>query len=193
MPPLVEAFGAERLIGRRTEPALPIELLHRYRRVVAGQGVLIPVGVNESNLSETAGLDNLLPEHPVIPASLLCSCLYDLLRRFDGLDQLDTLGNRVRHRLFDVDVLSGCDRVERDRLVPMIGRADQDGVDFAIVENPAVIGNRPEILAGCDLGLNGGAQLGVALPVVCAQRVLDPANTEALELMGQKGPSEAHF
>src|SRR6266496_4354796 len=60
---------------------------------------------------------------------------------------------------------------------------DQNDVGETGLDDLVVIGNCPEILAGCDLRLNGGAQLGVALPVERAQRILDPANTKALELM----------
>ena len=52
--PLVEALRAERLIGRGAEPALPIELVHRDRRVVARRRVLIPVGLDEGDLAEAA-------------------------------------------------------------------------------------------------------------------------------------------
>ena len=151
VPPLIEALRPEGLVGRRAKPTLPIELVHRNRRVVAGPGVLIPVRLDERNLAQPARVDDLLPQHPVLPAPLLGAGLHDLLRRLDHLDHLRALGNRVRDRLLDVDVLSGRHGVERHGLVPVIGRADHDGVDLAIVEDAAVV---------CDLGGSGPGDLG---------------------------------
>ena len=57
------------------------------------------------------------------------------------LHHLRAFGDGVRDRLLDVDVLAGRHGVERDGLVPVIGRADHHGVDPAIVEDAAVVGD----------------------------------------------------
>ena len=116
--------------------------------------MLVPVGLDERDLAEPAGVDDLLAQHPVIPAALLRAGLHDLLRRFDGLDHLRAFGDGVRDRLLDVDVLAGGDGVERDGLVPVIGRADHHRVDLAIVEDAAVVGH----LRGRGPGDLGGLQ-----------------------------------
>ena len=87
----------------------------------------------------------------MIPAALLGAGLHDLLRRFDRLHHLGAFGDRVRDGLLDVDVLAGGDRVERDRLVPVIGRADHDRVDLAVVQDAAIVGDLQRGGAG-DLG-----------------------------------------
>ena len=103
--------------------------------------MLIPVGLDERDLAQASGIDDLLAEQEVIPAALLRAGLDDLLRGFDDPDHLGAFGDRVRDRLLDVDVLAGGDGVERHRLVPVIGRADHDRVDLAVVEDPAVVGH----------------------------------------------------
>ena len=113
--------------------------------------MLIPVRLDERDLAEPARVDDLLPQHPVVPAALLRAGLHDLLRRFDGLDHLRAFGDGVRDRLLDVDVLAGRHGVERHGLVPVVGRADHDRVDRAIVEDAAVVG---------DLGGSGAGDLG---------------------------------
>ena len=64
----------------------------------------------------------------------------------------DAFRDGVRDRLLDVDVLAGGHGVERDGLVPVIGRADHDGVDLR--DRPGSGGSRwssPRPSAG-DLG-----------------------------------------
>ena len=101
--------------------------------------MLIPVGLDEGNLAEPARVDDLLAEDPVIPASLLRPGLHDLLRRLDRLHHLGAFLDGVRDRLLDVDVLAGGDGLEGDGLVPVIRRADHDGIDSAIVQDAAVV------------------------------------------------------
>ena len=139
MPPLIEALGAERLVRRGPKPPLPIEFVHRDGRVIALGGVLIPIGLHEGDLTKTAGVDDLLAEHPVVPASLLRSRLDNLLRGLDGFDHLLPFLDRVGDWFFDVDVLARGNRVQCDRLVPVIGRADHDRIDLAIVQDAPVI------------------------------------------------------
>ena len=78
-------------------------------------------------------------QHPMVPAALLGAGLHDLFRRFDHPDHLRAFGDAVGDRLLDVDVLARRDGVERHRLVPVIGRADHDGIDLTIVENLPVV------------------------------------------------------
>src|SRR5262252_2834464 len=83
MAPLVEALRRERSIRCSAEPSLPIQLVERHGRIVAGRRVLIPVRVNERNLPEPPRVDDLFAEDEVIPASLLRAGLNDLFRGFD--------------------------------------------------------------------------------------------------------------
>ena len=77
----------------------------------------------------------------MVPAALLGAGLHDLFRRFDDPDHLRAFGDAVGDRLLDVDVLARRDGVERHRLVPVIGGADDDRVDLPIVEDLAVVDN----------------------------------------------------
>ena len=139
MTPLIEPLRPERLIGCGAEPPFPIELFERDRRIIAGGCVLIPVGVDERDLAEASGIDDLLAEQEMVPASLLRASLDDLLRGFDDPHHFHAFGERVGNRLLDVDVLAGSDRVERHGLVPVIGCADNDRVDGAVIQDPAIV------------------------------------------------------
>ena len=46
-----------------------------------------------------------------------------------GADQVVPLGDVVHHRLLAVNGLAGAERVDRDGLVPVVGRAHDDRVD----------------------------------------------------------------
>ena len=107
--------------------------------------------MDERDLAELAGLNDLLALDPVLPAALLRAGLDDLLRRLDGLHHLGAFFDRVRDRLLDVDVLAGGDRVERHLLVPVIRRADEHRVDLAVVEDAPVLGRLERGRTG-DLG-----------------------------------------
>src|SRR5262245_16677718 len=60
--------------------------------------------------------------HPNLKHSIVEPCSSD-----DGF----TLVDRVGERLFDIDVLTGVAGIDRYSRMPMIGRSNQDCVDFA--------------------------------------------------------------
>ena len=109
--------------------------------------------MHEGNLTEPAGLDDLLALDPVLPAALLRARLNDLLGRLDDAHHLGAFFDRVRDRLLDIDVLARLNGVERHHLVPVIRRADQDGVDLAVVEDAPVLGRLERGRAGNLRGL----------------------------------------
>src|SRR5205814_704142 len=68
----------------------------------------------------------------------------------------------VGERLFDVDVLAGLQRVDRYRLVPVIGRGDDHGVDVAAVEHLTVIGKDGGLAVRPRARALGASRIGVA-------------------------------
>ena len=58
----------------------------------------------------------------------------------DGGDDVEALVDRVGHRLLDVDVLAGGERVERHLPVPVVRRGDEHRVDALVVEQAPVVG-----------------------------------------------------
>ncbi len=89
---------------------------------------------------------------------LLRSDLEDAVRGRQRVADQPTLGDRARHRLFAVDVLPRPDRLDSHFRVPVVGRADQYGVDIGSGEQVAVVLNRlrpaaGEVLSGVFEGL----------------------------------------
>ena len=60
--------------------------------------------------------------------------MHDAAGFFVGGDHGDTVGGRVGHGLFAIDVFAGADGVDDDLLVPMIGDGGDDAVNFFVVE-----------------------------------------------------------
>ncbi len=92
-------------------------------------------------------------DHRHLADAVLLNVLVDLVQKVEagGLDadlhanlffvllldlgQLQCLLDRVTHRLFQIDVLAGLDGVDSDLGVPVVGRGDQDRVDFGVAED----------------------------------------------------------
>ena len=102
--------------------------------------VLIPVSPNQRHLAQMAG-GNLLPGlGEVRPASLLGAGLHHPLRVAHRRDQRLSLVDGVSDRLFTVGIFARLERIEKQRHVPVDGRANHDGVYIFPVENLAVVG-----------------------------------------------------
>ena len=78
-------------------------------------------------------------EHAVVVAPLLRADLHDAVGLLGDLAELLPLVDRERERLLAVDVLAGLHGVDADLGVPVVGRADDDGVDVLAVEDLAVV------------------------------------------------------
>ena len=94
-----------------------------------------------------------------------CTTTLPALR--DGVAQQLAFADVVRARLFDVHVLAGFERQERDGHVPVIGRGDRDGVDRAVVENAAEIGDALRA-AGQLLSVGQPLSSTSQMPTICA-------------------------
>ena len=148
VPPALEALGVEGLIAGRTQPPFPVEPGHVDLGGRLQALELIPVRLDERHLAELARIHDLLAEDPVVPAPLLGAGLHHLLRGLDGRDHGRALVDGVRDGLLDVDVLAGGDGLERHRLVPVIGSADEDRVYVLVVEHAAVVGDLRRLAPG---------------------------------------------
>ena len=56
-----------------------------------------------------------------------------------GLDHLRPVGVEMDHRLLAIDVFAGLHGVDGDLLVPVVGRADDDGIDVFAFQNLGVV------------------------------------------------------
>ncbi len=111
------------------------------------RGVAVVGRAHERDLAQTARLDHLPRFGDRRRAHHLAADLEHAPRLADDVDNLLALVDRVRERLLDVSVLPGLQRLDRHRLVPVIRRRDDDGVDVFAVQNLAVVANdrRPSI------------------------------------------------
>ena len=140
VPPAEEALGVPGLVRRGAEPGLPVELRLVHRGPGADAHPLVPVGVDERDLAQLARVDDLLAEGEVLPAPLLRAGLDDLLRALGELQEGVAVLEGARHRLLEVHVLAGGDRVGGHLQVPVVGAPDQDRVHVLVVEEAAVVG-----------------------------------------------------
>ena len=58
-----------------------------------------------------------------------------------------TVGVEMDHRLFEVDVFAGLHGIDGSRLVPVVGRRDEDGVDVFAGKDLAVVAGGEDIRA----------------------------------------------
>ena len=84
-------------------------------------------------------LDDLVRLLELRHAPLLHADLHDPAMPVLRLDRRRTLGEVVRQRLLDVDVLARGARVDEDRHVPVVRSPDHDGVDIAPLEHIAIV------------------------------------------------------
>ena len=114
--------------------------------------VAVPVGADHVELADDAGGKQFLGLGVDDGADALAADLNDAIGGARGLDDLRPIGVDVDHRLLEVDVLAGLHRIDGGRLVPVVGRRDQDGIDILARENLAVVAGGedvrpPELLA----------------------------------------------
>ena len=132
--PKIKFFFAERLIGSATEPLLPVESLGVHRLVIADPGeiVLPPVGADLWDAAEAAALDQVDGVAEVAPTALLHAALENLFAGADGLGERGAFFERVGDRFFKVDVFAGGDGRDGHANVPVVGRGNEDGVEFLV-------------------------------------------------------------
>jgi hypothetical protein len=139
--PVAELVGIEGAVGGRAQKTLPIELGHVEGRHTAHRRdvILEPVGADQGHLAEAAVVDLLAGLREVLPTALLQSDLHHALGIVHGGNQRSGLFHRMGDGLFAVDVFAGAHRGDGDGHMPVVGRADHDGVDVFAIEDLAVV------------------------------------------------------
>ena len=162
----VAAGRGIRGVGGRAEPEVVLEALgdRLGLLVVARLGVVGPArgqaDADALQVADPAVADQLAGAAESLVGTLLAAGLEDDLGLVDRVAHRAALGDRQRQRLLAVDVLPGlAGRDDRDR-VPVVRRADLDGVDVVPAQDLAVI----------DVGLAAAVGPGAALASRSAPR-----------------------
>ncbi len=155
-------------LGRLAEPHVPVQLGGGLRHGERAAGRAVADGRRDlPDLADPARADHGhgQQEHPVVVAPLLGADLDDPAGLLGDLAELLALVDGQRQRLLAVDVLARPHGVDADLGVPVVGRADDDGVDILAIEELAVVlvdVGLPLADATVGLGLLGVALVDVA-------------------------------
>ncbi len=122
--------------------ALPGFPIQRFRREIEGRrifprsgGIVAAEGAfDHHEVADRALRDEFLGFGAEHRTDALRTDLDDAPGGFPGFDHFETIGRRVRHRFFAVDIFSGVDGVDDDLLVPMIGNGGDQAIDLFVVE-----------------------------------------------------------
>ena len=132
-PPAIVFLETKRLIGRATQPPLPVKRLSVDRlRNPAHVVVLPPVRPHLRHAPKASTLDQINRIAEVRPAALLHPALQNLLARPDSMGQRRALFKRVRNRLLKIHIFPGSQSVDRHAHMPVVGRGNKDSVDLLL-------------------------------------------------------------
>ena len=139
-------MGLNGTLGRGAEPAIVVDV---GRGLAVGilahpdrADVLVVPGLHPEDLAELARADDLDGLLEMRRRALLGADGHDLVGLAGRADHRLALGDVVRDRLLDIDVLAGQHGLDRGQGVPVVGRGDDDAVDVFAVEHGAVVARR---------------------------------------------------
>jgi hypothetical protein len=130
---------------------MPLPKSQNQRQLRKGQVDLV-------DLAEPAFLDEVVRFLKLRHAALLGANLDNAFILVLSLDDRLALGEVVRQGLLDVDILLRIAGVHGHGHVPVVGAADEDGIDILVVEDFLVIPSRDGLRVGDLLGL---IQMGI--------------------------------
>ena len=131
--------------GRGTEPRVISQVRrHRHHRFVPARRIAGKADVDRFQFADAAVPDQFCGIPELRRRALLAANLKNAPGCVDRVAQLPSLGDGQRGGLLQVHVLAGAHGGYCDQRVPVIRRADDDGVDVAIGEQLAVVAVRPD-------------------------------------------------
>ncbi len=143
-PPAKKAHGIERPFRRRPQKRIPVDgLLAGIRRNGINPGasgrVAVPLRVNGVHLAQPSRGKNLSRLGVEDGADALAAGLEDAPTGLNRVDHREAVGHGVGHGLFAIDIFAGVHGGNGNPAVPVVGRADDDGVDIFARQNLFVI------------------------------------------------------
>ena len=127
-------------VGRRAFPEVPVELLgDRYDGERAADGVVADPGLDGVHLADPAVAHQLAGQAIARVGALLAAGLEDAVVLAGRLDHRLAFLDGEREGLLAVDVAAGLHRGDRGQGVPVVDRADRDGVQVFLGEQLAEV------------------------------------------------------
>jgi hypothetical protein len=134
---------------RGAEPAVVVELGRDGLGGLIGRGrVDGQTDLDGADTAEAAAADEFAGAAELLAGALLRTELEDAARFGDGGTEEHALGVRHRHGFLQVDIFAGEDGGERGLGVPVVGRADDDGVDVGTFQELTVVGHDVDARSG---------------------------------------------
>ena len=118
--------------------SVPIQLPLKVDGLRERSLVPVPLRSREHHVAKNTVIHDFLRCLNRRRASSLHSNLHDLLALPHGLDHLDSFFYRVRHGLFEVDVLSRLNPVKQHGAVPVVRCGYEHCLYFLVVEDLAI-------------------------------------------------------
>src|SRR5581483_1736242 len=146
--------------------------------------ILIPIGADLCDSADIAPLNQVHSTLKMGPASLLHPTLENAVGLVHSLNQLRALVDGMGNRLFQINVLSGSERITRHPDVPVIRSGDDDGIDIVLAEHLAIVDMRgrravravSNIFAARSVDIASGNQFVAAGLIGTAQKVAHAAS-----------------
>src|SRR6266852_3363778 len=113
----------------------------------ADRGVAIPMRGHHVELADGSRSEQFLGLCVNDRAHPLASDLDDPVGRPSGLDYLRPVGIQMDHGLFAIHVLARLHSLDGCLFVPMVGRADNDGVDILTCQDLSVVTGSKDVIA----------------------------------------------
>ena len=142
--PPEEPFRTERPLGRAIKERRPVNrLLVRVRRdgidPRAARRIAVPMGFDVIHVAKSSRVENFFCLSVNNGRNPLTADLHNPICLLCRLNHRKPVFNRVRHRLFAIDVLAGGACIHKNFAVLMVGDCDDDRVHIFAVENLFVI------------------------------------------------------
>src|SRR5262245_57588724 len=134
-PPIPELLNIPIPPGARAEKLFPVEPYRLLCERCTAQmvAVSVPRGSCDGDLAQFSGIEIFRFGFDVVsPTALLHSDLNHAIVQPGSPDDLLTLSDGERQRLFDVDILSSVAGVNGDGDVPVIGCSNEDCIDILL-------------------------------------------------------------
>ncbi len=187
VPVVVEFIAENLLVFGGAEPEVVVERHRRLQRslALADRGTLaIAVAAHVFDLSEFAGVEEILDSTLEFIAALLGAALDDAVVFAGGFDDLATFPDVVGDGFFNIDVLPCLDRPDGGECVPVVAGGNDDGVDVFVLDKFAQIsralGVRKLLLGGRDAVFIRVAEVG-DIDVLDSAEPLDGARAASAE------------